>query len=140
MKRLCSVYFFSNGVFVFSESLTTQGVAVVSGARYKLPGDPPPDMLGNAVLEALATSTEGIPFPKDHKLLTKEMVTFAGQRSWKEFFQVLLKAANVESDASNVVVTPNKKGARASLLPDLDASSRVQLDATAIGHRLLQMG
>src|SRR5262245_45444450 len=108
-KRSASVYLRSHDFLVEAVSITTAGVGIRWGSVHVLPRSAAVSELGDAVLDALQASTQGVPHPDDWKAVLRPFLEAARARSWHAV-QRRAKLCCVQSDETGIRITPTRNG------------------------------
>ncbi|MGD9723221.1 MAG: contact-dependent growth inhibition system immunity protein [Pirellulales bacterium] len=131
MKR-ASAYLRTNGWFLSAVSRTTVGIGMDTPPRIKVEANASDATLGEAVLQALSGSREGVPHP-DPKTADRsfdEMLDLAGVKSWAAFAKNALNVGT-ETDGEWLVIEPWKnEGAKRGFTQIANRNVRVRADAS----------
>jgi hypothetical protein len=126
-----TVYKRRDGWYLHAFSTTTTGVGLGSPPRIKLDMDATTANLGQAVLEALKGSQQGVPHPPPKEAVKsfKPMLDLAGVKTWAAFAK---NASNVDvsSDANLLIFEPWKNaGPKGGFVPFPGEKVTVRADA-----------
>lgn len=136
--KSCDVFAMDSGYFVFTHSVTTFGAAVSMGPYFKVEVSTNEVEFGATLLRALAASREEVPHPNDLLALEKQLLAFAGYRTWSAFQRDVRAGATVAHDGVLVLIIPYDRGPEESFVPVDDRTTRCEAEAAVLGERILE--
>ena len=117
--KYCEVFVKDNTIYVFPNRELQPGARLVCQMVAKLDRAGSPDILGRAVLEALAAYRTDVPFPDDFQAASIAALAGTGFKNWKAFSKQAYRLG-VSTDGARVTVTPTVGDGRQNFadLPD----------------------
>lgn len=135
--KSCDIFTVDSGYLVFTHSVTTYGAAVSMGPYFKVEPSTDEAELGATILRALAESREEVPHP-NLSALERQLLAFAGYRSWRAFQRDVRAGATVAHDGRAVLIIPYESGPQESFVPMDDRTTRCEAEAAILGKRILE--
>ena len=130
--KAATAYKRGNALYLHSSSKTTAGVWIATPPFTKVDTDALASSKGEAILQAIWGSQEGVPHPTNWKTLIDPLLALAGVKSWGTFMKNAA-CVGVESDAARLRLIPNrnlgpKEGFEPLLASALDLSCQAAPD------------
>jgi hypothetical protein len=133
--KACEVFVKGKRAFAFTQNTTASGLGVTTGPMFNVAADDPAE-LGDAIRKCLEASSAGVPDPEDFKSLAKEMIRFAGERSWKSFTTGAAMSA-IWDDGSQLKIIPHVPAERGSFDGREDEAVVCPRDWHQVGQRFI---
>lgn len=134
--KSCQVFFKGPVAFVFTQCTTTSGLGITTEPMFRAKHDAPAE-LGDVVMKCLAASRGNVPEPHDFPSLARNMVRFAGEKSWARFVNNAI-LREVWFDGTHARIVPFVPGERGSFDGRADQSIQCAYDPLEIARCLLQ--
>jgi hypothetical protein len=134
--RTCEVYFREEAIYIFSTSLTVTGLLITSTPMIKINRHASPAVLGEIVLIALRSFTEGVPKPESLEAVVRAVLNFTGLKTWNTFVKSNLFLLIRFSKAEIEIIPTRREGG--SFMHLADNSVKAHSTPEEIGHALFE--
>ncbi|HYR82920.1 MAG TPA: hypothetical protein VE422_02460 [Terriglobia bacterium] len=110
-QKYCEVFLKDATVYVFPNLEPQPGVRLASQPIARLPLESPPEVIGEAVLQALSLFRRDVPFPENFEAASVAALNGTGFKNWKTFTRDA-RRLGVSSDGDKVKITPTVSDGR----------------------------